>query len=58
MKLTNLFDEVADNFPGQFFKRVKMSDGSARFLFFKQDVKKRDPIVANIPTAAPQGKAN
>lgn len=43
--------EVADNFPGKFFKRVTMSDGHSRFLFFKQDAKKREPIVAQVPAA-------
>lgn len=41
--------EVADNFPGTYFKQVTMPDGSARFLFFKQDAKKRAPIVARLP---------
>jgi len=43
--------EVADNFPGVFFKRVTMSDGFVRFLFFKQDAKKRPPIVAVVKDA-------
>ena len=43
--------EVADNFPGKFFKAVEMGDGYPRFLFFKQNAKKRDPIVAKVPGA-------
>ena len=43
--------EVPDAFPGQFFKRVEMADGSGRFLFFKMNSTKRDPIVAKVPDA-------
>lgn len=46
--------EVPDAFPGRFFKRVRMSDGSARFLFFKADAKKRDPIVVKVPDEGPK----
>ena len=47
--------EVPDAFPGQFFKRVEMSDGSLRFLFFKMNPTKRDPIVAKVPGAKKKG---
>ena len=40
-------DEIADNFPGQYFKRVEIDDRD-RFIFFKQNAKKRAPIVAKV----------
>jgi len=40
--------DVADNFPGQFFKEVTAEDGAVWFVFFKQDAKKRKPIVAKV----------
>lgn len=45
--------EVADNFPGKFFARVDVAERGYRFLFFKQDAKKRDPIVAKVPGPRP-----
>ena len=47
--------EVPDAFPGQYFNRVEMSDGFSRFLFFKQNAAKREPIVAQVPGAKPPG---
>ena len=41
--------EIPDAFPASLYKSVEMSDGSIRFLFFKQDAKKREPIVAKVP---------
>lgn len=46
--------EVPDAFPGKYFARVDMGDNSERFLFFKQDAKKREPIVAQVPGAKPK----
>lgn len=45
---------VPDAFAGTFYKRVEMSDGSQRFIFFKQNTKKRKPIVAKVPRAEPE----
>lgn len=45
--------EVPDAFPASLYKSVEMSDGSIRFLFFKQDAKKREPIVAKVPGDKP-----
>jgi hypothetical protein len=47
-------DEIADNFPGKFFKRVEV-EGEHKFIFFKQNAKKREPIVAQVPGAKPKG---
>lgn len=47
--------EVPDAFPGKYFSSVVMSDGGRRFLFFKQNAKKREPIVAHVPDAKPPG---
>lgn len=54
-----LFDgaEVGDTFPGSYFKKVRMSDGTLRFIFFKIDRKKRAPIVVEVPDAEPKKKA-
>lgn len=41
--------EVADNFPGTYFKHITMRNGFDRFLFYKQNPKKREPIVAKVP---------
>ena len=54
-----LFDgaEVGDAFPAQYFKKVRMSDGTLRFIFFKIDRKKREPIVVEVPDAKPKKDA-
>lgn len=41
---------VADNFPGKFFKRVEVDDAD-KYIFFKQGKTKREPIVAKLPGA-------
>lgn len=51
-----LESEVADNFPGRYFKRLETSDGRDRFIYFKQNAKKREPIVAKVPDAKPPAR--
>lgn len=38
-------EEIADNFPGKFFKAIQFDSGAVTFLFFRTPYTKREPII-------------